>query len=139
MVPGFLKAGGYLIDGERMGTEKRVALAKSLGFQSKKGDLSPSEQVLVFLKEQGYSVQQEATKYGEIYYNYRSRLNNHPDHKEKTDLHKQRMAIRYTAKQFLCDYYEHARRLEGLTVYDTYAEAKLGLTHGRDPSAEQAM
>lgn len=48
-----------------------------------------------------------------------------------------RRALRYMIKQFLCDLHVAWRTHEGLEVSISYAEAKLGLTHGRDPSAEQ--
>ena len=53
-----------------------------------------------------------------------------PKHADKSDLHRNNMAIRYAVKQFLTDHYVAARTMEGLPVSPTYAEAKLGLIHG---------
>lgn len=69
-------------------------------------------------------------KYRAIYDGYKNRLNNHPAHKDKTDLHKHNMSMRYMLKQFLADLYEMWRDHEGLPRAVPYAEAKLGITHG---------
>lgn len=65
------------------------------------------------------------------YYNYRNRLENHPEHKDKTDMHKHKMACRYMIKQFFIDYYTNGRRILGLEVFRPYHEAKLGIVHGK--------
>lgn len=67
--------------------------------------------------------------YGQIYRDYRNRLENHPDHKKKTKLHKHNMANRYAVKRFLADLYKNWRRIEGLPVAKEYHEEKLGITH----------
>jgi hypothetical protein len=67
--------------------------------------------------------------YKDSYYNYKNRLENHPAHKEKTKLHRHRMAIRYMIKRFLVDLYLNWRRIEGLEVHDEYSIGKLGMTH----------
>jgi hypothetical protein len=67
--------------------------------------------------------------YADIYYNYRNRLLNHPEHKEKTKLHQHRMANRYMIKIFLMNLWTTWRRLEGLPVTLPYHEAKLGIVH----------
>jgi hypothetical protein len=68
-------------------------------------------------------------KYDDIYREYKFRLQNMPAHKEKTKLHINNMAIRYMIKQFLIDLHVEWRRLEGLPVYPSYSEGKLGIVH----------
>ena len=71
-------------------------------------------------------------KYGEIYYNYRNRLDNHPAHQDKVPAHKMRMSIRYMVKLFLIDLHQAWRKLEGLPVNPPYHEAKLGIYHHKE-------
>lgn len=77
-------------------------------------------------------------KYVKVYQDYKFRQLNRPELAEKKAknaiAHKR--AIRYMIKQFLVDLHMAWREFEGLEVSLPYAEAKLGLTHGRDPSAE---
>jgi len=68
--------------------------------------------------------------YSVIYYDYKLRLQNHPDHKDKSDGHRHNMAIRYMIKRFLVDLYVAWRELDDLEVYPEYARAKLGIVHG---------
>ena len=68
--------------------------------------------------------------YKDIYYQYKARLENHPNHKDKTKGHRHNMAIRYIVKIFLIDLHREWRTLEGLSVSVPYAEAKLNLKHG---------
>ncbi len=68
-------------------------------------------------------------EYAEIYYDYKNRIANHPDHVEKSDGHRHSMAIRYMIKIFLIHLHAEWRTLEGLSVSPTYAEAKLNLVH----------
>lgn len=68
--------------------------------------------------------------YRTMYDQYKARLQQHPIHKDKTGLHRERMAKRYIIKRFLVDLYMNWRPLEGLPVHDEYAKAKLGLDHG---------
>jgi len=74
-------------------------------------------------------------KYSQIYRDYKHRLENHKNHKEKTPGHRHRMAIRYMVKQFLADLYVEWRTMEGLPVSDPYHEAVLGHVHGGEPKA----
>lgn len=71
--------------------------------------------------------------YADIYYNYKHRLENHPNWVEESKRHRHNAAIRYMIKQFLAELYEQWRPLRGLPAYKPYEEEKLGLTHGRDP------
>jgi len=68
-------------------------------------------------------------KYSVIYYNYKTRLENHEKHKEKTKGHRHNMAIRYMIKQFLLDLHIEWRTLEGLSVSKSYHEDKLEHKH----------
>lgn len=126
----FLKVGTYTVDGKKMGALRREELAISLGFKvDKESDLDKGDQVTAFLLSRGYDVVIERGEYGQIYDDYKNRLEQNPIHKEKTPLHRHNMAIRYMIKMFLNRYYNEARRLEGLPIAPTYAEAKLFLEH----------
>lgn len=74
-------------------------------------------------------IKQSDSPYRKIYDDYKHRLENNPVHQEKTKGHRHNMAVRYMVKQFLVDLYENWRRIEGLTVFAPYHEAKLGLKH----------
>ena len=67
--------------------------------------------------------------YARNYYEYKARLENHVNHKDKTKGHRHNMAIRYSVKRFLVDLHKKGRELEGLPVSLEYAEAKLGMKH----------
>lgn len=67
--------------------------------------------------------------YAPSYYNYKNRLEHHPDHKEKTKLHKHNMANRYMVKLFLIDLWKAWRAVEGLPVHGAYHDDKLGIVH----------
>lgn len=67
--------------------------------------------------------------YANIYRNYKNRIENHPDHIEKTKGHRHNMAIRYTAKMFLMDLHMAWREIEGLPVSEPYHVEKLGIVH----------
>lgn len=64
--------------------------------------------------------------YSSIYYDYRARLDNSVEHKDKTSGHKSMMAQRYMVKQFLRNLWTTWRTLEGLEVNLPYEVAKLG-------------
>jgi hypothetical protein len=68
-------------------------------------------------------------KYAKAYYDYKHRLECHPEHQTKTKAHRHNMAIRYAVKLFLYDLYAKWREIEGLDVHPPYHEAKLGLHH----------
>jgi hypothetical protein len=68
-------------------------------------------------------------KYSIIYYEYKNRIENHPNHIEKTKGHRHNMAMRYMIKRFLVDLYVAWRTLEKLPVAPEYSEAKLGHVH----------
>lgn len=127
----FLKSGGYTVNDKRIGATKRYKLAIELGFETKeKKPKVIAEEVITFLKKNGYVVERVAHIYGKHYYDYKHRLENSPHHKEKTDGHRHAMALRYMVKLFLYDLYAKWRAIEGLPVAVPYAEGKLGLIHG---------
>lgn len=68
-------------------------------------------------------------KYSRIYRDYKTRLENHSKHKDKSKGWRHNMATRYMIKQFLVDLYTAWRELEGLPVAPPYAEEKLGIEH----------
>lgn len=74
-------------------------------------------------------IKRPGNTYGQIYYDYKHRIENHPAHKDKTPAHRNRMAIRYMVKMFLIDLYAYWRAAEGFEVMPPYHEAKLGLVH----------
>jgi hypothetical protein len=78
----------------------------------------------------GSSFLRSKSKYADIYYNYKHRLENHKDHREKSKGHIHNMAVRYAVKRFLIDLHMKWRELEGLEVSQPYEVAKLGYNHG---------
>lgn len=64
--------------------------------------------------------------YSKIYYDYKNRLARSEEHKGKTLMHRERMARRYLAKQFLRNLWVSWREYEGLEVDAPYEVAKLG-------------
>ena len=69
--------------------------------------------------------------YKEIYNGNKYRLQNTPEHKDKTKRHIHNMANRYMISEFLADLYSVWRTIEGLPVAPKYAEAKLGIIHSK--------
>lgn len=80
-------------------------------------------------------------QYVPIYQNYKVRQLNRPELQDnkaiKAIAHKR--ALRYMVKMFLQDLHIAWRAFENLEVSIPYAEAKLGIFHGRDISAEGAQ
>lgn len=64
--------------------------------------------------------------YSKIFYDYRERLDKSEHHKNKTGIHKLRMAERYVIKQFLRNLWTTWRKYEGLQVDLPYEVEKLG-------------
>lgn len=129
----FIKVGGSVkVDGVKMGKARRIELAKEHGFNTK--NFKPEEldnASTQFLRAIGKEVVIERNKYTQIYYDYKNRLANAPEHQSKTPKHRHNMALRYMMKFFLIDLYEQWRTLEGLEVVPPYHEAKLGLYHNQ--------
>ncbi len=63
--------------------------------------------------------------YRGVYDQYRHRIDNHPNHADKTKGHRKNMAMRYMVKMFLQDLHIAWRRIEGLPVSTPYEVAKL--------------
>lgn len=84
----------------------------------------------------GGSFLKSKSPYAEVYYNTKTRLENHAVyglHTETTKGHRHNMAMRKMIKVFLCDLYVAWRTLEGLPVSLPYAQAKLGYpAHGEE-------
>lgn len=66
------------------------------------------------------------SEYKDIYYDYRTRLDNSPKHKDKSKGQKHMMAQRYMIKEFLRALWIAWRTEEGLEVDEPYEVAKLG-------------
>jgi hypothetical protein len=69
--------------------------------------------------------------YRAIYDGYKLRMESHPVYGEDSKGHRHNMAMRYMVKMFLRDLWIAWRNLEGLPVEPDYAEAKLGMVHGK--------
>jgi len=69
------------------------------------------------------------SKYTQLYYDEKNRLENHEVYKDTTPLHRHRMATRKMIKLFLMDLYAAWRECEGLPVREPYAEEYLGRKH----------
>lgn len=128
-----IKAAGIRVDGKVMGEAKRLKLAIENGFdvESVGDDTTLSVAVDSFLRHKGFSIERGGSSYVKTYYEYKNRLQNSERHKDKTPIHINKMALRYMIKQFLVDLYINWRKLEGLPVAPSYAEAKLNMPHGR--------
>ena len=127
----FLKTGNTcFIDGVETSSAARMKLAKDNGFvMDLKSKESSSAQVITFLRAKDYEVKLVQGEYSARYYEYKARLDNHPNHKDKTPAHKHNMAVRFMVKRFLVNLYTEWKRVEGLPVAAEYSEAKLGIVH----------
>lgn len=67
-----------------------------------------------------------------VYYGYKTRLENHREHKNKTASHRHAMAMRYMIKIFLYYYYCSIRENYGLRVDPMYSIDKLGYDPHKD-------
>lgn len=77
--------------------------------------------------------------YREVYDNYKHRITNHPNHKDKSKGHLNNMARRYCVKIFLKDLYLKWREMEGLPVMPPYHERKLGLRDHGVPEPDRGI
>jgi hypothetical protein len=112
----------HLEDREYLNKDGEKATRKSITFNPK------LKRSMFFLSDQ--FVRSPDSHYGKILTDYKHRITNDPKHTEKSKGHIHAMAKRYASKMFLADLYANWRRIEGLPVAPTYAEAKLGLIHG---------
>jgi hypothetical protein len=74
--------------------------------------------------------------YRAIYDNYKHRLENHPSWMDKTPGHRNNAARRYMLKIFLANLWNEWRKIEGLPIVPSYAEAKLGMLPHHRRAAE---
>lgn len=79
--------------------------------------------------------------YKAIYNGYKHRLETDParQNDEWNTGRRHRAAIRYMVKIFLKELYLEWRRIEGLEIYPSYAEAKLGIAHNNNVAAVQMV
>lgn len=111
------------------------------------GVLGPSFIKAGIRKKEGTGETYAITKYGQIYLDYRNRLENHPKYRNEGTApttskngkklpspkrHRHDMAIRYVVKIFIIDLYTAWRKLENLPVSQPYHEAKLNIKHRED-------
>jgi hypothetical protein len=82
----------------------------------------------------GPSFLRSRSPWREVYDGYKHRLEHRPDTAEWTPGHRHAAAIRYMVKMFLLNLHLRWRELEGLPVSNSYAEARLGIVHGRAAS-----
>jgi len=68
-------------------------------------------------------------EFSQVYRDYKNRIENHPDHIEKTKGHRHNMAMRYMIKIFLLKFHMTWRAIAGLPVSTSYCEGKLGKVH----------
>jgi hypothetical protein len=128
-------AGLDVVDGK--GRSRKAEHLVDVEYKTKEGEVTTRKSITFnpFLKTKLVGVlgasflRCKNSPYRTIYEGYKHRLENHPDHQEKTKGHRHNMAIRYMIKMFLKDLYIEWRTLEGLPVAPDYAEAKLGLKH----------
>jgi hypothetical protein len=118
----------HLVDREYINKDGEKAVRKSITFNPWAktkilGVLVPS-----FLRANN-------EKYRKVYDDYKFRLENHVKYKDVSKGHRHNMSLRYVAKIFLIELHTEWRKLEGLPTSVPYAEAKLGLKHGRQEAA----
>jgi hypothetical protein len=131
LAPAFLKASKTFVNGKRMGVGLRIKLASGMGCEVKGTPAAQKEQADTYLREAGYELTPMPTRFGKIYYDYKSRIerSQKPEHQGKTPSHIHNMSVRYAAKEFLRELYVVWRHLEGLPIYESYETAKLGYSH----------
>lgn len=133
LLPSFLKSSALVVDGKRMGGAARAALAENAyGFVAKGTPKEQKDAVLNLLKDKGHAVEEQHSKYGKIYYDYRYRMEMKiaaGTMEKLTPSHLHARAARYAVKEFLRDLYVAWKHLAGLPIYAGYETAKLGYTH----------
>lgn len=130
--PSFLKRSVVFVDNQKMTTEERVMLAKSHGWDKPLTKAADRQEMNQFLAQHGHKVEQRLSKYGKLYYQYRTRYDHTPRFKTSSDAHKHEMAMRKIMQDFLADLYNYGRAILGLPVAPRYAEEKLGIAHGQN-------
>ena len=133
----FWKYAGLDVTKEGTGRSRKADSLEDREYVDKDGEVKTKKSLTYnpFLKTKLMGVLATAflrageNKYSTIYNDYKNRLQNRPDWKEKTKLHIHNASMRYMVKMFLVDLYTEWRTLEGLPVAAPYSEAKLGIKH----------
>ena len=134
--PSFLRVGNTYVDEVRLGASKRMELAVEKGYVATSSSPAEEQQlVLSFLKSCGCVIRVDRGMFGHHYYDYKARLEQHPNHMGKTAGWRHNMAIRYMIKMFLQELHRVWSALEDLEPTTPYAEGKLGYHHGVNPNA----
>jgi len=130
------KYAGLDVAGDGAGRSRKKQHLVRVQYTDKDGEESERDSITFnpFLKTKlvgvlGPSFLRSHSPYAEEFYNYRTRIENHPAHKDKTPGHRKNMAVRYMVKRFLVDLYAAWRAIEGLPVAPEYSEGKLGMVH----------
>lgn len=125
-----LKATRVFVDGVKVTNADRVALAKDNGWASKRKTPDMKE-VDAFLRTKGYDVVRGENRFSQVYRDYKHRIENSikPEHQGLTPAHIHAMALRYMIKEFLRELHIVSRHTEGLPIYQSYEQAKLGYSH----------
>lgn len=136
------KYAGLDVASDGQGRSKRKEHLVVVEYKNAKGDMATRNSItynpLLKTKLVGVlagSFLRSDSPYRKFYDDYKLRLQNTPAHDEKSDGHRHNMAMRYMIKIFLIDLYTAWRKLEGLPVFPSYAESKLGLKHGEKEPA----
>lgn len=117
----------HLIDFPYVNSKGEETVRKSITFNP-----TLKTKLLGVLASSFLRVGKERSKYAQVYYDYKNRLENRPDLADESKGHKHNMAMRYMIKIFLMDLHPVWRQLEGLPVSVPYHEAKLGIVHRKD-------
>lgn len=112
----------HLVDSEYTDKEGEIKMKKGISFNPFLKTKLMGVLAASFLKvaESPYKV---------AYYEYKARLEVHPDHIEKSKGHRHNMAMRRSVKLFLVDLHIAWRTMEGLPVFPSYSEGKLKMEH----------
>lgn len=131
------KFAGLDVASDGQGRSRKAAHLVKMSYTNAKGEQAERNSITFnpFLRTKslgvlGPSFLRSGSAYAKIYYDYKQRLENRDDWKEKTKLHRHNASIRYMIKMFYLDLYKVWRKLEGLPVAAPYHEAKLGIFHG---------
>ena len=138
-VSSFWKYAGLDVAEDGKGRSKRAEHLVDVEYVNKRGEKAMKKSITYnpFLKAKlagvlSGSFLRCASRYSEVYYNYKARLENRPDLAEARPIVRHRMALRYMMKMFLRDLWLAWREIEGLPVTADYATAKLGIMHGAE-------
>lgn len=134
LAPSFLKASVTMMNGEKSTKKTRLAKAREMGFARDLKEPTLSKAVDEFLKANGVAVYKQYSKFGEMYYNYRRRLESsrRKEHQGLSAIQIHNRALRYMVKEFLRELHIVTCHLYGLPIYESYEKAKLGLNHRRN-------